>query len=166
ASIPVVIVSMLDERPLGLSLGAAEFITKPVDRTKLVAILADTVGHVEGIALVVEDQSSDRELISHMLTSVGLTVAEAHNGRDALDWLEKNPPPSVMVLDIMMPELDGFAVLDAVRKDERFSKLPVVILTAKDLSASELEYLRGRGSVVIPKGPSARETLMTALRRN
>ena len=73
--IPVVIVSMLDERPLGLSLGAAEFITKPVDRTKLVAILADTVGHVEGTALVVEDQSSDRELVSHMLTSIGLTVA-------------------------------------------------------------------------------------------
>ena len=165
ASIPVIIVSMLDERPLGLSLGAAEFITKPVDRAKLVAVLASKVGHLEGTALIVEDQAADRALISHMLTSIGMTVAEAVNGRAALEWLEKHPAPTAMVLDIMMPELDGFAVLDAVRKDERLNALPVIILTAKDLTAAELEYLRGRGGVVIPKGPAARETLMTALRR-
>src|SRR5258708_8077174 len=74
ASIPVIIVSMLDERPLGLSLGAAEFITKPVDRARLIAVLGDKIGHVQGTALIVEDQANDRELISHMLTSIGMTV--------------------------------------------------------------------------------------------
>src|SRR5262249_52775691 len=64
ASIPVVIVSMLDERPLGLSLGAAEFITKPVDRAKLIATLAQHIGQAEGTALIVEDQEADRETLS------------------------------------------------------------------------------------------------------
>jgi CheY-like chemotaxis protein len=65
----------------------------------------------------------------------------------------------------MMPELDGFAVLEAVRKDDRLNKLPVFILTAKELTAAELEYLHGRGGVVIPKSPEAREKIMAALRK-
>jgi CheY-like chemotaxis protein len=164
ASIPVIIVSMLDERPLGLSLGAAEFLTKPVDRGKLMATLAQHIVHPAGTALIVEDQEADRASLSHILAAAGMTVAEAVNGRAALEWLENHAPPALMVLDIMMPELDGFAVLDAVRRDERLSKLPVIILTAKDLTASELEYLRGRGGIVIHKGPDARETLLGALR--
>jgi CheY-like chemotaxis protein len=165
ASIPVVIVSMLDERPLGLSLGAAEFITKPVDRSKLIATLAQHIGHAEGTALIVEDQEADRATLSHMLRSIGMTVAECTNGREALAWLEQHTPPTVMILDIMMPELDGFAVLEAVRRDDRLNKLPVLVLTAKDLTAAELEYLHGRGGIVIPKSPEAREKLMAALRK-
>jgi CheY-like chemotaxis protein len=131
-----------------------------------VATLAQHIGKAEGIALIVEDHEADRESLTHILGSAGMTVAEATNGRSALDWLQAHEPPVLMVLDIMMPELDGFAVLDWVRKNERLRKLPVIILTAKDLTAAELGYLRGHGGVVIPKGPSARETLLAALRKS
>jgi CheY-like chemotaxis protein len=127
--------------------------------------LAEHIGHLDGTALVVEDTDADRESVSRMLQSVGMTVAQASNGRAALKWLEDHSPPAVMLLDIMMPELDGFAVLEAVRKDERLRNLPVIVLTAKDLSSAELEYLRGRGGLVVSKGPAARETVLGALRR-
>jgi CheY-like chemotaxis protein len=100
-----------------------------------------------------------------MLGSIGMTPVETTNGPAALEWLQKNEPPAVMVLDIMMPGLDGFAVLEAVRKQERLRTLPVIVLTAKDLTPSEVEFLRGRGGLVIPKGPDARETLLGALRK-
>jgi signal transduction histidine kinase/DNA-binding response OmpR family regulator len=165
SSIPVVIVSMLDERPLGLSLGAAEFLTKPVERSKLVATLAQHIKQASGTVLIVEDEEADRATLAHALKSMGLSVAEAENGRAALDWLRDHDLPAAMVLDLMMPELDGFAVLDTVRRDPRLSQLPVMILTSKDLSVAELEYLRGHGGLVIPKGPDARLALFGALRK-
>ncbi len=94
-----------------------------------------------------------------------MAVAEVENGQAALNWLAKNPLPTTVFLDIMMPELDGFSVLDAIRKDARLSALPVIVLTAKELTAEEREYLRGHGGVVIAKGPEARETVLGVLRR-
>lgn len=165
SSIPVIIVSMLDERPLGLSLGAAEFLTKPIERAKLVATIERYIVPSRGPALIVEDQEADRTFLTQALKAAGISVFAVGNGRAALEWLAKHDPPSAMILDIMMPELDGFAVLDAVRKDARLNMLPVIILTAKELTVGELEYLRGRGGVVIAKGPDARETVLSALRR-
>jgi signal transduction histidine kinase/DNA-binding response OmpR family regulator len=165
ASVPIIIVSMLDERPLGLSLGAAEFLTKPIERSKLIATLAQHVEPAKGVVLVVDDETADRETLIHALKPQGWSISEAANGREALNWLASHSPPAAMVLDLMMPELDGFAVLDTVRRDARLNKLPVVILTAMDLSAAELDYLRGRGALVIPKGPDARDALLGALRR-
>ena len=163
AAIPVVFVSMLDERPLGLSLGAAEFLTKPVDRTRLVQTVARHIGTAKGCVLVVDDEEADRAAFTRALESLGLEVAVATDGRAALTWLENNPPPKAMILDLLMPQLDGFQVMDAVRRSERLRNLPILVLTAKDLAAAELDYLTGRGGIVINKGPEARQSLIAAL---
>jgi signal transduction histidine kinase/DNA-binding response OmpR family regulator len=165
SAIPVVIVSMLDERPLGLSLGAAEFVSKPVERSRLLAALQQHVGTARGTILLVDDVASNREVIAHAIKPLGWTVAEADNGRAALDWLKANPAPVAMILDLMMPELDGFAVLDAVRRDPRLSALPVIVLTGMDLSAAELDYLRGRGGLVVGKAGDMSASILAALRR-
>jgi PAS domain S-box-containing protein len=163
AEIPVVFVSMLDERPLGLSLGAAEFLTKPVDRARLVQTVARHIGNAKGCVLVVDDEEADRAAFTRALESLGLEVAIATDGRAALTWLENNPPPKAMILDLLMPQLDGFQVMDAVRRSERLRNLPILVLTAKDLAAAELDYLTGRGGIVINKGPEARQSLIAAL---
>jgi PAS domain S-box-containing protein len=163
SSIPVVFVSMLDERPLGLSLGAAEFLTKPVDRATLVQTVARHVGSAKGCELVVDDEERDRNAFGKALETLGLEVAVATDGREALAWLESNPAPKAMILDLLMPQLDGFQVMDAVRRSERLRNLPVLVLTAKDLGAAELDFLTGRGGIVINKGPEARASLIAAL---
>jgi CheY-like chemotaxis protein len=163
ANIPVVLVSMLDERPLGMTLGAAEFLTKPVNRATLVSTVAKHVGASKGCVLVVDDEEHDRLGHGKALETLGLEIAVAKNGREALTWLHKNPLPKAMILDLLMPELDGFQVMDAIHRSERLSKLPIIVLTAKDLSQSELDFLAGRGGIVITKGPEARDSLVAAL---
>jgi PAS domain S-box-containing protein len=162
--IPVVIVSMLDEKRLGMSLGAAEFLTKPVDRRVLVASVKAHAGEARGTVLVVDDDPDQRDALAAAIEANGLGVATAANGREALDWLQREPRPAVMVLDLLMPEMDGFALLDAVRQNEKLRGLRSIVLTAKDLTAAERDYLGGRGGTVITKGPDAREFLFEALR--
>ena len=124
--------------------------------------------------LVVDDSEDGRDVAEAMLLAAGYQdVSTAGSAAEAYRFLAigeadalEPSPVDLVLLDIMMPELDGFAVLDWVRKNERLRKLPVIILTAKDLTAAELGYLRGHGGVVIPKGPSARETLLAALRKS
>ncbi|HLY54243.1 MAG TPA: response regulator [Stellaceae bacterium] len=161
--IPVVIVSMLDERRLGMSLGAAEFLTKPVDRKRLIAAVHAHAGEARGTVLVVDDDPDQRAMLAETIEGAGLTVATAANGRLALDWLMQEPRPAVLVLDLLMPEMDGFALLEAVRGNERLRGLRAIVLTAKDLSAAERDYLGGRGGTVIAKGPDARDQLLRAL---
>ena len=165
APIPVVIVSMLDERPLGLAMGAAEFLSKPVERSKLVSVIQRFAGSAQGTALIVEDQDADRQFLAQVLRSIGMSVETVQNGHEALDWLRVNPRPAALLLDLMMPQLDGFAVLDAIRQDPKLEDVPVIVLTAKELTSSELEFLRGHGGAVITKGPDARATVLGALRQ-
>ncbi len=163
SAIPVVFVSMLDERPLGLSLGAAEFLTKPVDRTTLVDTVAKHIGTTRGLILVVDDEELDRLTYTKALESIGMETIAVANGREALAWLDQHPTPKAMILDLLMPELDGFQVMDAVRRSERLRNLPIIVLTAKDLSRAELDFLAGRGATVLSKGPESRESLIAAL---
>jgi PAS domain S-box-containing protein len=163
AGIPVVCVSMLDERPMGLSLGAAEFLTKPVERAKLVATVGRHVRSSKGCVLVVDDKEVDRMAQSKAVESLGLEVATASNGREALAWLESQPLPEAVILDLLMPELDGFQVMEAIRRSEKLRQLPVIVLTAKDLSQSELDYLTGRGGIVLSKGPESWDALIATM---
>jgi PAS domain S-box-containing protein len=164
AEIPVVIVSLLDERPLGLSLGAAEFLTKPVDRTQLIETVRTYAGGTSGRVLVVDDNIDDRTAVSRALSACGYEVVGAASGVEAIDWLERNPPPALLLLDLMMPGMDGFALLDRVRHDETLRQTRVLVMTAKDLTASETGFLLERGGTVIPKGPDARTALLGALK--
>jgi PAS domain S-box-containing protein len=164
ADIPVVIVSLLDERPLGLSLGAAEFLTKPVDRARLVDTVRTYAGNTGGRVLVVDDSDDDRSATVRALSASGYDVASVDSGARALEWLEGNSPPAIVLLDLVMPDMDGFTLLDRIRSDERLHEIKVLVISAKDLTSNESSFLLERGGTVIPKGPHARAALLSALR--
>jgi CheY-like chemotaxis protein len=92
-----------------------------------------------------------------------LEVAEAVNGRVALEWLAKNQPPALILLDIMMPEMDGFEFLEAFRKHSEWHDIPVIVITAKELTVAERDRLLGQARKVIAKGDSFRDDIATAI---
>jgi signal transduction histidine kinase/CheY-like chemotaxis protein/HAMP domain-containing protein len=157
-TIPVVMVTILADRGIGLSLGAAEFMTKPVDRNRLAALLRLLLRR-DGAVLVVEDDPSTREMTKRTLEKMDYAVAEAANGRDALRWLEQNPAPAVILLDLMMPEMDGFEFLDDFRGVQKWRDIPVIVLTAKQLTPSERERLTGRAKQILAKGEATGASL-------
>ena len=143
--IPVVIVTMLSDRGIGLSLGAVEVLTKPVERAQLTALIHNLVRR-EGPVLVVEDDAGAREMIRQTIEKMSLPVAEADNGLQALGWLGEHPLPAVILLDLMMPEMDGFEVLDALAAHAQWREIPVIVITAKQLTAAERERLLRTGA--------------------
>jgi signal transduction histidine kinase/CheY-like chemotaxis protein len=160
--IPVVIVTMLSDRGIGLSLGAVEVLTKPVERAQLTALIHNLVRR-EGPVLVVEDDAGAREMIRQTIEKMSLPVAEADNGVQALDWLGEHPPPAVILLDLMMPEMDGFEVLDALAAHPQWREIPVIVVTAKQLTAAERERLLGQARKVIEKGGASRLDIVAAI---
>ena len=149
--IPVIIVTVLADRGIALSLGAAEFVTKPVDRARLAAVIRQNV-QGSGTVLVVDDDPESRDLVRRHLDRLGCTIAEAVDGRDALEWLAGNAPPALILLDLMMPGMDGFAFLEEIGNHPEWRDIPIVILTAKQLDAAERELLAGRTREIIEKG--------------
>jgi GAF domain-containing protein/CheY-like chemotaxis protein len=161
ADIPVVMLTMLDDRNLGYALGAADYLTKPIDRERLVAVLGR---HRRDLpVLVVDDDPDFRDLTRRMLEREGYTVIEADNGRAALDRL-RDTVPGVILLDLMMPEMDGFDFVTAVRADAAWRSVPIVVITAKNLSPEEHERLNGSVARVLQKGALSRETLLGEVR--
>jgi CheY-like chemotaxis protein len=161
--IPVVMVTMLPDRGMGLSLGADEFVTKPIDRVRLATLLHRLV-RCTGTVLMVEDDPVSREIVRHAVEKLGMTVAEAENGRVALDWLLHNPAPAIVLLDLMMPEMDGFAFLDEFRARESWREVPVIVLTAKKLTAEERDRLTGRTRQIIAKSSAIDGDITMAVR--
>jgi signal transduction histidine kinase/DNA-binding response OmpR family regulator len=164
ASIPVVMVSMLEDRDLGHALGAADYLTKPFDRQKLVAALRRY--RRDGASrpvLVVEDDGPTREVIKRTLERDGWAVTEAENGRRGLQSLARQVP-DLILLDLMMPEMDGFEFVAELRKSDSGRRIPVVVVTAKDLSEDERRKLGGVKRV-LHKGSFSREELSSELRR-
>jgi GAF domain-containing protein/CheY-like chemotaxis protein/anti-sigma regulatory factor (Ser/Thr protein kinase) len=161
AEVPVVMLTMLDDRNLGYALGAADYLTKPIDRDRLVAVLARYRRDLP--VLVVDDDADFRELARRMLEREGYTVIESENGRAALDRL-RNATPGAILLDLMMPEMDGFDFVAAVRAEASWRAVPIVVITAKDLSPEEHERLNGYVARVLQKGALSRETLLGEVR--
>jgi CheY-like chemotaxis protein len=160
--IPVVIITMLSDRGIGLSLGAVEVLTKPVERAQLTALIHNLVRR-EGPVLVVEDDTGAREMIRQTIEKMSLPVAEADNGLQALGWLGEHPAPAVILLDLMMPEMDGFEVLDALAAHPQWREIPVIVITAKRLTAAERERLLGQARKVIEKGGASRLDIVAAI---
>jgi CheY-like chemotaxis protein len=157
-AIPVVMLTILDEPQLGFTLGAAEYLTKPVDRERLLSTLQRLVpAGGERPVLVVEDDAATREMLSRTLGREGWTVIEAENGRVGLDRLADHRP-GLVLLDLMMPEMDGFTFLEALRAQEA-PLPPVVVLTAKHLTAADRARLNGGVTHVIEKGGRDRDAL-------
>jgi signal transduction histidine kinase/CheY-like chemotaxis protein len=160
--IPVIIVTMLSDRGIGLSLGAVDVLTKPVDRARLTALINGLLRR-EGSVLVVEDDAGARELMRQTIEKMSLPVAEAVDGREALAWLGGHPTPAMILLDLMMPEVDGFEVLDALAAHPQWREIPVIVITAKQLTAAERERLLQRAQRVIAKGSASRLDIAAAI---
>ena len=136
AGIPVVLMTIVDEKRRGYSLGAADYMVKPVDWSGLAGVLRG-ICHSEGRdVLVVDDDDTLRAGLRRALRDAGWQVAEAENGRVALARLAE-AVPDVIVVDLMMPEMDGFELLDALRGSDPWREIPVLVLTAKDLTAED-----------------------------
>jgi signal transduction histidine kinase/DNA-binding response OmpR family regulator len=151
AEIPVIVVTVLADRGIAVSLGAADFLIKPVDRARLAATLRQYV-YGSGVVLVVDDEDESRDLARRHLDRLGWDVAEAGDGSGALSWLSQNPRPAMILLDLVMPGMNGFAFLEEIAKHPEWREIPIVILTAMALGVAERELLAGRTREVIAKG--------------
>lgn len=163
AEIPVVMLTVVDDKSVGLALGAAEFLTKPVDRARLKRVLARCVAGGTRRVLVVDDDGAARAHLRRALEADGWEVGEAADGRQALTSMAATPA-SVVLLDLMMPEMDGFEFLEEFRGRAEWHSVPVVVLTAKDLSDEDRRRLNGGAAKVLAKGAHGREQLLDELR--
>ena len=160
ADIPVVMLTIVDDQNTGYALGAAEYLTKPVDRDRLATVLKKYAGDGHArFALVVDDEPEAREVLRRLLESHGWSVVEAANGRLAIEKL-KERRPSVVLLDLMMPEMDGFQFVEELRKNADWRDIPVVVVTAKDLTPEDRLLLDGRVGIVLHKGDYQSEELL------
>ncbi len=163
ADIPVVLVTILEDRNLGYALGATEYLTKPVDRERLGEVVR-RYAQRSGPVLVVDDDQGTRTLLTRMISKDGTEVEEAENGRVALERIASQLP-TLVVLDLMMPEMDGFEFLQRLRDEPNWAQIPVVVVTAKELSASERNQLASSTEKVLQKGAYTRDQLVDEIRR-
>ena len=164
ADIPVIVVSIVDERGLGFSLGAADYLTKPLDFSRLSSVLNRhaKVGPGRRV-LIVEDDQATQELLQKRLPQEGWQLVVAGNGREALERLTQGPPDMVL-LDLMMPEMDGFEFLEAFRKQPGCARTTVVVMTAKILTPADHQRLRGQVAQVVAKANLSPEMLAEEIR--
>jgi len=160
AGIPVVVVSVVDKEALGFSLGAVEYMVKPINWDHLFDLLGRLgIAPDRGDVLVVDDEPTTRDLVRRVLNTRGFSVREAANGEEALA-LVRERAPGMVVLDLMMPVLDGFDTLTALRADPRTADLPVVVLTGKHLTDDERAKLSGKVHALFEKDHVPLEALV------
>lgn len=164
AAIPVIMLTMVDEKNRGYSLGAADYLTKPVERERLTAVLMRYRKVQPNEALIVEDDQSSREMMCRLLENEGWRIKEAANGREALERV-KEQMPGVILLDLNMPEMDGFEFIHQLRQREEWKLIPIIVVTAKDLTAEERAELNGHVSRVLQKGTYQRDDLLEEVSR-
>jgi CheY-like chemotaxis protein len=163
--IPVVMLTMLDDKSKGYSLGATDYLTKPVDRDQLHNALARYYTPGESCSvLLVEDDQPTREVMARTLDKADWSVSEAGNGREALDQLAKKKP-QLILLDLMMPVMDGFDFLLEMRANTDWQDIPVIVLTAKDLTEEDRKTLSGRVEQIVSKGAHAPDQVVNLVNK-
>ena len=151
AEIPVIMITILDEHRRGVALGAAGYLTKPIDRERLHRMVSRFRASARPTrVLLVEDDKDQRERLRGWLQGEQWVVQESANGREALTRLQADKP-DVILLDLMMPEMDGFAVVAALQKEPRWRDIPVIVITARDLDAKDRERLNSGVQSVLVK---------------
>jgi CheY-like chemotaxis protein len=165
AEIPVIMVTIVDEHRRGVALGAAGYLTKPIDRERLHRL----VGRYRSAArptriLLVEDDAIQRDRVRGWLEGQQWIVQEAANGREALARLQEEKP-DLILLDLMMPEMDGFAVVAALQKEPGWRDIPVVVITSLDLDAGDRERLNSGVQSVLVKDTFRPTELVDRIRR-
>ncbi len=159
--IPVVIVSTIEKRPFGLNLGAVEYFVKPVNKEQLIK----AVRKIEAVTvLVVDDEPQTVELLTDMLQTEGFTVLQAYGGQQGVDLaIEKHP--DLIILDLMMPKVSGFDVVEQLRAHSEAMEIPIMIYTSKDLTAEDRQRLNSHVQAIASKSASGKEDLLQALER-
>ena len=164
AAIPVILQTIVEDRNMGFALGAAEYLTKPIERKRLASLVRRHVPNTSaGPVLVVEDDEHTRTLYARTLEKAGWTVLQAENGRVALERMAA-ARPALVLLDLMMPEMDGFEFLDVIRQDEKRRGIPVVVITARTLSPDDRARLNGGVERVLQKRALQTEALLSEVR--
>ncbi len=158
ADIPVIMLTIIDNKSMGYALGASEYLTKPINPVRLREILKKYLKPPCPI-LVVEDEESIRLMMVDTLKAEGWEVYEAENGRVALEKMEKHQP-ELVILDLMMPEMDGFEFLELARRHEEWRDIPVVVVTAMTLTPEDRAFLNGQVQRILQKGAYDRDTLL------
>jgi len=162
AATPVVLMSIVDQKNRGYALGAADYLVKPVDRAKLVETLTNICGPAAEKVLLVDDDEVVRRSVRQALEPIGWQVSEAEDGEVAVEALAAGRP-DVIILDLMMPKMDGFEFLDELRGQPDWQGIPVVIITAKDLTDEDRNRLNGGVERIIQK--SDRDEMLRQLSR-
>jgi signal transduction histidine kinase/CheY-like chemotaxis protein len=160
---PVILVTVDDDRARGLACGASDYLRKPVSEDTLAAVLGVYDHACSGEVLVIEDDDDAAELIKRCLEQVGFSTQRASNGREGLEMATAKRPTAI-VLDIRLPELDGFVVIEGLAAAERLSEVPVVVVSACDMSLAQHRQLAAAGHRVFTKGVAAPREIAQSLR--
>jgi CheY-like chemotaxis protein len=167
--VPVVVVTVVDERNVAMNLGAVDYFLKPVRREALLDRLSQytfttkvKMGHVR--VLAIDDDPAARELVTNALRPEGFEVVSAASGREGLDLALENPP-DLVICDLLMPDMDGYEVVERLHANERTKDVTILILTGQDLSAADRERLNGKVAEVVRKGVDPRPAFAQWLRR-
>jgi CheY-like chemotaxis protein len=162
--IPVIMLTMVDDTRLGMTLGASDYVTKPVNRRRLSKILERfTCANPPCPILVVDDDPATRASMRKMLEKQGCRVSEAANGEEALASMESDRP-TLIFLDLLMPVMDGFTFADRARRHPDWRTIPIVVVTAHDLTKEETLRLNGYVEMVLNKDGCTREQMMEQVR--
>jgi DNA-binding response OmpR family regulator len=163
------VISIVDQPAIGTTFGADEYLVKPVEKTSLLAAVRRCLGVKQGAPsqrpiLVVEDDTSTREIIAELLTTQGYAVTTAENGEQARAQMA-TALPELVILDLMLPKVSGFELLAEWRSKPRTADLPVFVLTSKDLTGEEEQYLRKHAESLFHKQQSWQQELSEQLQR-
>src|SRR5438105_9073355 len=161
--IPVVMLTIVDDKNLGYALGATDYLIKPVDRDRLIEILAKFRNvPPPRSALVVDDEEPARKMLTQILEKERWNVVQAENGLEALERIAKHRP-DLILLDLVMPNMNGYQFLAELRKHEKWRSIPIIVVTAKDMSTEERLALDGYVEKVLPKHALTEEALLTEI---
>ncbi|MFN8457554.1 MAG: response regulator [Anaerolineae bacterium] len=164
ADIPVIMITMVDDKNLGYALGATDYLTKPIDRNRLAAILGKYQCELALCSvLLVEDDFATREMMHRALEKEGWGIVEAENGRVALERIAQNKP-DLILLDLMMPEMDGFEFLTTLRQNSDWRTIPVVVITAMELTPEDRLRLNGYVAQILQKSAYKLDELLQEVR--
>jgi CheY-like chemotaxis protein len=168
SKIPVIVVSVVDNPELGIALGALDYFVKPVPAGELMTRLAKfKIGHAAGkqpTVLVVDDEAANREWLHRVLEPAGFIVVMAEGGQEAID-IARATPPDLVMLDLMMPNVTGFDVVEALRAQPSTQNIPIMVLTAKTLTESDIRQLNGHVSTILRRGSTGASDLLRLLKQ-
>ena len=168
SDIPVVVVSVVDNPELGMALGALDYFVKPVPAKELMNRLSrfkfQGKSGKQMTVLVVDDEEANREWLQGVLEPAGFAVTLASGGKEAID-LARSSLPDLVLLDLMMPEVTGFDVVEALRDKASTRAIPIMVLTAKTLTEGDIKQLNGHVSTILRRGSTGAADLLGLLRQ-